>query len=53
VCGVFSRVEIFVMLTQHIVWQGGHILLQSAPIGVDVEDVKHDLEKVKVLLAYL
>lgn len=28
------------------VWQGGQILLQSTPVGVDVEDVKHDLEKV-------
>lgn len=28
------------------VWRGGQILLQSAPVGVDVEDVKHDLEKV-------
>jgi Co/Zn/Cd efflux system component len=24
----------------------GHILLQSPPSGIDVDDIKHDLEKV-------
>jgi hypothetical protein len=28
------------------VWSGGLILLQTTPLGVDVEDVKHDLENV-------
>ncbi|KAF2427277.1 cation efflux protein [Tothia fuscella] len=29
-----------------LVWQGGKILLQSAPLGVDVADVRFDLENV-------
>lgn len=29
--------------------RSGHILLQSPPTGIDVEDIKHDLEKVRYL----
>lgn len=34
------------MLNPVIVRRCGIILLESAPNGVDLEDVKHDLEKV-------
>lgn len=32
-----------------IVRRSGHILLESAPTGVDPSDVQHDLEKVRIL----
>jgi len=34
-----------------LVWSGGLILLQTTPLGVDVEDVKHDLENVPGVLS--
>lgn len=34
------------ILTLFSVFQGGKILLLSEPLGVNVEDVKHDLERV-------
>lgn len=35
--------------TYHTVKKSGQILLESVPLGVSVEDVKHDLEKVNPL----
>lgn len=36
-----------------LVKQAGLILLQSAPSGVDHNDVKHDLEKVSIILPHM
>lgn len=36
-----------------LVKQAGLILLQSAPSGVDHDDVKHDLEKVSIILPHM
>ena len=35
----------------NVVWKGGSILLQTAPLGVDVDDVKHDLEAIPGVLS--
>jgi len=37
------------MLIFRVVKNSGSILLQSVPLGVNLEDVKHDLEKVSSL----
>lgn len=40
------RVNLKYKLTR-IVWKSGLILLESAPNGVDLDDVQHDLEKAR------
>jgi len=42
---------VLVLTALKLVFQGGKILLLSEPLGVDVEDVKHDLEKVPGVLS--
>ena len=39
------------LITLIIVKQSGRILLQSPPSGVDVNDIKHDLEKIHGVLS--
>lgn len=40
-------IAIMIMLSSvHLIKHSGIILLQSAPLGVDLDDVKHDLEQV-------
>ena len=42
---LFIAIMIFLSAVP-LVKNSGLILLQSAPLGVDLEDIKHDLEKV-------
>jgi zinc transporter 1 len=52
--GVSMGIAIMILITAWpLVKQTGTILLQSAPRGVDISDVKHDLEKVRLLLSSL
>ncbi|KAI1081665.1 cation efflux protein [Whalleya microplaca] len=45
--GVSMGIAIMILLSSiPLVRNSGKILMQSAPVGVDLEDVKHDLEKV-------
>ncbi|KAH8664997.1 cation efflux system protein czcD [Tricladium varicosporioides] len=45
--GVSVGIAIMILLSAFpIMKRSGAVLLQSAPLGVDLEDVKHDLEKV-------
>jgi Co/Zn/Cd efflux system component len=46
---VSMAISIMIFLSSlPLVKRTGHILLQSPPVGLDVEDIKHDLEKVSV-----
>ena len=46
--GVSMGIAIMILLSAiPLVKNSGTILLQSAPRGVDLDDVKHDLEKVR------
>ena len=43
-------IALMILLTAlPLVKNSGNILLQSAPRGVDLDDVKHDIEKVRIL----
>ncbi|KAI0010036.1 cation efflux protein [Xylariaceae sp. FL0662B] len=45
--GVSMGIAIMILLSSlPLVKNSGKILMQSAPVGVDMEDVKHDLEKI-------
>ncbi|KAI8629308.1 cation efflux protein [Xylariaceae sp. FL1651] len=45
--GVSTAISILILLSSiPLVKNSGKILMQSAPMGVDIEDVKHDLEKI-------
>ncbi|RWA10411.1 hypothetical protein EKO27_g4693 [Xylaria grammica] len=45
--GVSTAISILILLSSiPLVKNSGKILMQSAPRGVDLEDVKHDLEKI-------
>lgn len=44
---VSTAISILILLSSiPLVKNSGKILMQSAPLGVDLDDVKHDLEKV-------
>jgi solute carrier family 30 (zinc transporter), member 1 len=48
--GVSLGIAIMILLSSlPLVKHSGTILLQSAPRGVNLNDVKHDLEKVRVI----
>ncbi|KAI0525872.1 cation efflux protein [Xylaria bambusicola] len=45
--GVSTAISILILLSSiPLVKNSGKILMQSAPLGVDLDDVKHDLEKI-------
>ncbi|KAJ5397723.1 hypothetical protein N7509_005836 [Penicillium cosmopolitanum] len=45
--GVSIGIAIMIMISSiPLIRRSGHILLESAPIGLDLNDVQHDLEKV-------
>ncbi|CAI7572410.1 unnamed protein product [Penicillium manginii] len=45
--GVSMGIAIMIMVSSvPLIRRSGHILLESAPIGLDLSDVQHDLEKV-------
>lgn len=49
--GVSLGIAIMILLSSvPLVKNSGKILMQAAPCGVDFDDVKHDLEKVYMLL---
>jgi zinc transporter 1 len=51
--GVSTVISILILLSSiPLVKNSGKILMQSAPGGVDIEDVKHDLEKVRSYFTY-
>lgn len=46
--GVSLGISLMILVTSiPLVKNSGKILMQSAPKGVDMDDVKHDLEKVR------
>jgi zinc transporter 1 len=52
--GVSMVISILIFFSSiPLVKNSGKILMQSAPRGVDLEDVKHDLEKVRSECIYL
>ena len=51
--GVSMAIAIMILLSAlPLVKNSGKILMQSAPKGVDLDDVKHDLEKVSIAYEY-
>ncbi|KAI0014725.1 cation efflux protein [Xylariomycetidae sp. FL0641] len=45
--GVSMGIALMILVTSlPLVWNSGKILMQSAPNGLELEDVKHDLEKI-------
>ncbi len=51
--GVSTAISLLILLSSlPLVKNSGKILMQSAPGGVDLDDVKHDLEKVYLKPTY-